>query len=96
MSEGPFIAEQTNAPMYGGWPTTEAANKMGLPQKLNITVKNGDVQKYPGFTIETILAHHNDRTPQFADDISKAWAAMQKARPAPPNRQRIKHASAAE
>ncbi len=79
MSEGPQIAKQANAPLYGAALTTEAALKMGLPEKQAMTVKNGDVQKYPGFTVESILSHHNSRTPEFTKVAGAAWAELQKA-----------------
>ena len=79
MSEGPQIAKQSGAPLYGAALTTETAIKMGLDPKQARTVKNGDVQKYPGFTIEAILAQHNSRTPEFVKVAGGAWAALQKA-----------------
>lgn len=78
MSEGPQIAKQANAPLYGALLTTETAVKMGLPQKQAITIKTGDVQKYPGFTVEAILAEHNSRSPDFVKAAGAAWAALQK------------------
>ena len=79
MVDAPFIAQQANAPMYGAWPSTEIAGKMGLPAKLDITVKNGDVQKYPGFTVQAVLAHHSVRSEEFTSGVNKAWAAMREA-----------------
>ncbi len=79
MSEGPQIAKQANAPLFGAALTTEAALKMGLPANQAKTVKNGDVQKYPGFTVESILSHHNSRTPEFTKVAGAAWAELQKA-----------------
>ncbi|MSO72268.1 MAG: hypothetical protein EXQ84_01470 [Rhodospirillaceae bacterium] len=79
MSEGPQIAKQANAPLYGAALTTEVAVKMGLPEKQAMTVKNGDVQKYLGFTVESILSQHNSRTPEFTKVAGAAWAELQKA-----------------
>ena len=79
MSEGPQIANQSKAPLFGAALTTETAIKMGLPAAQAKTVKNGDVQKYPGFTVEAILAQHNSRTPEFVKIAGDAWRNLQKA-----------------
>lgn len=79
MSEGPQIAMQSKAPLYGAAITTDTAIKMGLPAAQAKTVKNGDVQKYPGFTVESILAQHNSRTPEFVKVAGGAWRGLQEA-----------------
>lgn len=60
MADAPYIAERTGAKMFGGPPTMEHASKIGLPEKLAVTVRGGEIQKYNGFSVQAILAIHAD------------------------------------
>ena len=79
MGDGPFVAQRTGARLIGAPLTVQQAIKMGLPESRAISVKGGEVQKYNGFTIESVLAHHSDRAPESARAMTEAWQALQKA-----------------
>ena len=85
MASVSFVATQSKAKVYGAKLSTDAVLAMGVPQAQVIPVKNGDVQKYPGFTVEAVLARHAsvfDETgkvnPMFQASTA-AWEAMRKA-----------------
>lgn len=79
MADAPYVAARTGATVTGGPPTIEQARLMGLPEKQAITVTGGEVQKFDGFTVKAILAHHALRDPQFLEKVRGAVAAMNDA-----------------
>ncbi len=85
MASAHIVSAASKAPVYGAKLTIDAPLKMGVAKERAMTVKNGDVQKYPGFTIETILAQHasvmgadGKLNPRFEASM-KAWGEMRKA-----------------
>ena len=78
-ADAPYVAAQTGASIIGGPPTAEAAKKYGVPDKQIVAVKGGELQEYHGFTVEAVLAHHSDRTPEFSKAAGDAWRAVQAA-----------------
>lgn len=79
MADAPDVAQRTGATVTGGPPTAEQARKMGLAEKQVISVGGGEVQKFNGFTVEAILAHHSVRTPEFTKAAGEAYRALQAA-----------------
>lgn len=68
------VAERTGARVFGGPPTAEYLHKVGLPEKQRVTVKGGEVEKFNGFTVEAILAHHAVLRPEVGPKFAEALA----------------------
>jgi L-ascorbate metabolism protein UlaG (beta-lactamase superfamily) len=70
------VAKQTGAKVYGAALTAETAISLGVPQGQTHVLKNGDVVKFQGFTVEAILAQHStldyDLVKVFSEAIKKA------------------------
>lgn len=64
MSDAVPVSNQTGAPVIGAPTVAEAAAAMGLPSGKMVTVRGGEVLKYPGFTVEAILARHSTLAPE--------------------------------
>jgi len=64
MADAVPVAKQTGAPVIGAPTVAEAAAAMGLPAGQMVTVRGGEVLKYPGFTVEAILARHSTLAPE--------------------------------
>lgn len=70
------VARQTHAKVYGPPLTIEEAIKLGVPTAQTQPVRNADILKFKGFTVEAIRAHHSVLAPAvmkaFGDAISAA------------------------
>ncbi len=53
------VAKQTGAKVFGAPVTIEAALKLGVPAPQTEVVRGGEVLKFKGLTVETILAQHS-------------------------------------
>ena len=60
MADVPDLAARTGARVFGGPPTIEHARKLGVADAQMVTVRGGEIHKFPGFTVEAILARHAD------------------------------------
>lgn len=60
MADVPYIAERTGARVFGGPPTIDHAKRLGLRDAQLVSVRGGEIEKFPGFTVEAILARHAD------------------------------------
>src|SRR5687768_10172847 len=60
MSDAPFVAQRTGAPLLGAPITAEQAKKMGLDDKQIVTVtgRGGETRKIKDVTVEPMLARH--------------------------------------
>jgi len=74
MSDAASVGTQTGAQVIGAPTVTETAISLGLPAKQATTVRGGEVLKYKGFTVETILARHSTLAPEVLDAFRKAIA----------------------
>jgi L-ascorbate metabolism protein UlaG (beta-lactamase superfamily) len=75
MSDAASVGTQTGAQVIGAATVTDTAISLGLPAKQATTVRGGEVLKYKGFTVETILARHSTLAPEVLDAFRKAIAA---------------------
>jgi L-ascorbate metabolism protein UlaG (beta-lactamase superfamily) len=65
MSDAAQVAIQTGAPVIGAATVTETAISLGLPSAQATTVRGGEVMRYRGFTVESILAQHSTLSPEI-------------------------------
>lgn len=59
IADVPVVAKNTGAKVYGGPPSTAYAVKVGVPENQTVTVKNGDVFTFNGFTVQAIQGLHS-------------------------------------
>jgi L-ascorbate metabolism protein UlaG (beta-lactamase superfamily) len=71
IGDAPGIAKRIGAPVIGASFGADTATKAGLPAKQYKVTKPGEVLRYPGVTVETILGSHTDQAslapPAFFD-----------------------------
>lgn len=79
MADAPYVAQRTGATIIGSPIATDQSQKMGVPAKQLIPVRGGEVQKFPGFTVEAVLARHSARSQEFARGTDAAFKALQDA-----------------
>jgi L-ascorbate metabolism protein UlaG (beta-lactamase superfamily) len=62
MSDAPYVAMKTGAPLVGAPITTTQAQKMGLAdtQLITVTGRGGEVKKFKDITVEPMLGRHGD------------------------------------
>ena len=75
MSDAASVATRTGATVVGAPTVTDTAISLGLPAKQAVTVRGGEVLKYKGFTVETILARHSTLDPAVLAAFRAAIAA---------------------
>jgi L-ascorbate metabolism protein UlaG (beta-lactamase superfamily) len=64
MGDAAQVAQQTSAKVYGAKTTTDVLVEQGLPAKKFVTVKGGEIFRFDGFKVETILAAHSQLDPK--------------------------------
>jgi L-ascorbate metabolism protein UlaG (beta-lactamase superfamily) len=64
IADAPEVAKQTNAKMYGAPPTTEWLKMNGVPDPQLVTWKGGETQRFNGFTVQAVHAHHAGGRPE--------------------------------
>ena len=79
MADAPYVAKRTGAMFVGSPIAAEQAQKMDVSSERIRAVRNGDVQRFNGFTVEAVLARHSNRTPEFSRGTDAAFRALQTA-----------------
>lgn len=80
------VARQTGSRVLGAPLSIETAVKLGVPPVQTQALKNGEVVKFKGFSVEAILAQHSTLDPEllkaFTEAIEKATAPTQEQKAA--------------
>jgi L-ascorbate metabolism protein UlaG (beta-lactamase superfamily) len=81
MSDAPFVAQRTGAPLLGAPITAEQAKKMGLDEKQIVTVtgRGGEARTIKDVTVEPMLARHGAGGDTADKVASTAFRALQEA-----------------
>lgn len=79
IADAAFVAQHTGARVFGGPPSAEYLKSAGLAEKQNVLVRGGETERFNGVTVQTVLAHHSDRSPAYAQGASEGWKAILKA-----------------
>jgi L-ascorbate metabolism protein UlaG (beta-lactamase superfamily) len=73
MSDAVPIALRMKSRVYGAAITIQTAYKLGLPTELGISVADGDILKFQGFTVTTALAQHSTLKPEVLAGLGKLF-----------------------
>ena len=76
IADAPEVAKQTNAKLYGGPPTTEWLKMQGVPDAQLVTWKGGEEQKFNGFTVRAIHAHHAGGRPDAVNKMMTLYSQL--------------------
>ena len=81
MSDAPYVAGRTGAPLVGAPITTAQAKKMGLTdaQVITVTGRGGEVKKFKDITVEPMLGRHGDAEPKVAMAQTAAYRSLMTA-----------------
>ena len=80
IADAPAIAGRIGAPVIGASFGSDVATKAGLPAKQYTVAMPGEVFRYPGVTVETILGSHTDQAALApAGFLDKQNAALREA-----------------
>ena len=75
-ADGPEVARQTGAKMYGGPPTTEFLKAQGVPDAQLVALKGGEIQEFNGFTIQAIHANHAGGRPDAVNKLMDLYEQL--------------------
>jgi L-ascorbate metabolism protein UlaG (beta-lactamase superfamily) len=75
-ADGPEVAKQTGAKMYGGPPTTEFLKAQGVPDAQLVALKGGETQTFDGFTIQAIHASHAAGRPEAVNKLMDLYEQL--------------------
>ena len=76
IADAPDVARQTKAKLYGGPPTTEWLKMQGVPDAQLVTWKGGEEQKFNGFTVRAIHAHHAGGRPEAVNKMMTLYTQL--------------------
>ena len=76
IADAPEVAKQTGAKLYGGPPTTDWLKMQGVPDAQLVTWKGGEEQKFNGFTVRAIHAHHAGGRPEAVNKMMTLYAQL--------------------
>jgi L-ascorbate metabolism protein UlaG (beta-lactamase superfamily) len=76
IADAPDVEKQTKAKMYGAPPTTEWLKMQGVPDAQLVTWKGGETQKFNGFTVTAIHAHHAGGRPEPVNKMMTLYAQL--------------------
>jgi len=78
MSDAPYVAQHTGAPLVGAPITAAQAMKMGLDEKqiMVVTGRGGEVKKFKDITVEPMLGMHGDTSEAVARAQTAAYRSL--------------------
>lgn len=81
MSDAPYVAQRTGAPLVGAPITAAQAKKMGVDDRqiMAVTGKGGELKKFKDITVEPMLGRHGDAPESVAMAAGAAYRSLQAA-----------------
>jgi L-ascorbate metabolism protein UlaG (beta-lactamase superfamily) len=76
IADAPDVAKQTTAKLYGAPPTTEWLKMQGVPDTQLVTWKGGESQKFNGFMVQAIHAHHAGGRPEPVNKMMTLYSQL--------------------